>query len=145
MYDKQKYMDWCIYSGINTSIEMGKLNYCKNTGCNADGFGLKFVYDPDEEEVYVKKLLPCGKYKDIGIGSELQESLVKKYGTVDNLESVVMDRLHTLWGGVENYKKLFGNMKGHHDYDFVDTFCWRCSCRLSDNRILCVKCSREEH
>ena len=132
-----------IYEGVRCArIWMKGPGGALVTGCNADGIALQFHSNRETGKVIVKELKETNFYP-LGDGDELTEQILSQLGGEEGLERVRMDRLYELWGGRDNYERLFGMVRYDDAVDDDGALCAECGAKLVQKKLRCSNCTHD--
>ena len=89
-----------------------------------------------------------GRESHLCNADELQESIANKYNSKDIKllsEKSLLERKYRIWGGVEEYKKLFWYLEEVKNMQKVDTICNYCGSRMANlHSEVCSKCGNND-
>lgn len=113
------------------------------SGCNADGIALQFHADRETGKVVVKEMKDKNFYP-IGDGDKLTETILFQLGGESGMERIRMERLFELWGGKENYERLFGLGYTNSSSDSDGHVCAECGAKLIQAKLRCRGCTNND-
>lgn len=141
---KSKWKGLHILEGVRCSrIWMKHPGGPSVSGCNADGIALQFHFNRDTKRIIVKELKETNFYP-IGDGDELEREILSQLGGESGVERIRMERLFELWGGRENYERLFGLGYTNSDSSSDGYVCAECGAKLIHEKMRCNGCTNDK-